>query len=72
MSAESAFSPHSALRTPQSHHSPATLTITFRVLGPSNSQKKIDCHVPNVIRPSTTGTISEDGFPDLNSPSYLS
>jgi len=32
-------------------HAVINLIITFLVLGPSNSQKKIDCHVPKTRQP---------------------
>ncbi len=37
-------------------YSPVTVTMQRRVRGPSNSQKKIACHVPSTILPPATGT----------------
>ena len=41
------------------YRSGVSLTITFRVRGPSNAQKKTDCHVPNTSSPSSTHIISD-------------
>ncbi len=43
---------------------PTTDTTTRRLRGPSNSQKRIDCHVPRGILPSIVGTISEQPIID--------
>ncbi len=39
---------------------PITVTVSLRFLGPSNSQKKIACQVPNISLPAETGTVSEE------------
>ncbi len=43
-----------------SHHGAAmTFTKTFRMRGPSNSQKKMDCQVPRTSWPFSNRTVSD-------------
>src|SRR5438876_11667463 len=53
------FPPGDAAELHRGHHSPSTVTITWRVWGARRcSHRKIPCHVPRSNRPSAKGTDS--------------